>query len=279
MAASTWKGFLSFGLISIPIRLSPAARTERISFNQIHKVCHTRLKQPLFCPTCNRMVERSEIEKGYEYEKDQYLLFTEDELEKAEPESARNMEILEFVKVAEIDPLYYDASYFMAPEEGGEKAYALLLDSMHKSGFAAVAKLSMHNREHIVIVRPRKTGLTLHTMFYASEIRSADSGSTTKMEIKETERALAQQLIKNLAAPFEPEKYHDAYQARLREMIEDKSKGREIASVPHVQRAPVIDLMAALKKSLEQSEHGQKSLLNVNAPKAVESRKRSRRAG
>jgi DNA end-binding protein Ku len=279
VAASTWKGFLSFGLISIPIRLSPAARTERISFNQLHKVCHTRLKQPLFCPTCNRMVERSEIEKGYEYEKDQYLLFTEDELEKAEPESARNMEILEFVKVAEIDPLYYDASYFMAPEEGGEKAYALLLDSMHKSGFAAVAKLSMHNREHIVIVRPRKTGLTLHTMFYASEIRSADSGSTTKMEIKETERALAQQLIKNLAAPFEPEKYHDAYQARLREMIEDKSKGREIASVPHVQRAPVIDLMAALKKSLEQSEHGQKSLLNVNAPKAVESRKRSRRAG
>jgi DNA end-binding protein Ku len=279
VAASTWKGFLSFGLISIPIRLSPAARTERISFNQLHKVCHTRLKQPLFCPTCNRMVERSEIEKGYEYEKDQYLLFTEDELEKAEPESARNMEILEFVKVAEIDPLYYDASYFMAPEEGGEKAYALLLDSMHKSGFAAVAKLSMHNREHIVIVRPRKTGLTLHTMFYASEIRSADSGSATKMEIKETERALAQQLIKNLAAPFEPEKYHDAYQARLREMIEDKSKGREIASVPHVQRAPVIDLMAALKKSLEQSEHGQKSLLNVNAPKAVESRKRSRRAG
>lgn len=279
MAASTWKGFLSFGLISIPIRLSPAARTERISFNQLHKVCHTRLKQPLFCPTCNRMVERSEIEKGYEYEKDQYMLFTEDELEKAEPESARNMEILEFVKVAEIDPLYYDASYFMAPEEGGEKAYALLLDSMHKSGFAAVAKLSMHNREHIVIVRPRKTGLTLHTMFYASEIRSADSGSTTKMEIKETERALAQQLIKNLAAPFEPEKYHDAYQARLREMIEDKSKGRQIASVPHVQRAPVIDLMAALKKSLEQSEHGQKSLLNVNAPKAVESRKRSRRAG
>jgi len=279
VAASTWKGFLSFGLISIPIRLSPAARTERISFNQLHKVCHTRLKQPLFCPTCNRMVERSEIEKGYEYEKDQYMLFTEDELEKAEPESARNMEILEFVKVAEIDPLYYDASYFMAPEEGGEKAYALLLDSMHKSGFAAVAKLSMHNREHIVIVRPRKTGLTLHTMFYASEIRSADSGSTTKMEIKETERALAQQLIKNLAAPFEPEKYHDAYQARLREMIEDKSKGRQIASVPHVQRAPVIDLMAALKKSLEQSEHGQKSLLNVNAPKAVESRKRSRRAG
>ncbi len=279
MAASTWKGFLSFGLISIPIRLSPAARTERISFNQLHKVCHTRLKQPLFCPTCNRMVERSEIEKGYEYEKDQYLLFSEDELEKAEPESARNMEILEFVKVAEIDPLYFDASYYVAPEEGGEKAYALLLDAMQKSGYAAVAKLSMHNREHIVIVRPRKGGLTLHTMFYANEIRSADAGSTTKTEIKDAERALAQQLIKNLAAPFQPDKYHDGYQMRLREMIEDKAKGREIAAVPHVQRAPVIDLMAALKKSLEDSERGQKSLLQVSAPKAVESHKKSRRAG
>lgn len=279
MAASTWKGFLSFGLISIPIRLSPAARTERISFNQLHKVCHTRLKQPLFCPTCNRMVERSEIEKGYEYEKDQYLLFTEDELEKAEPESARNMEILEFVKVAEIDPLYFDASYYVAPEEGGEKAYVLLLDAMQKSGYAAVAKLSMHNREHIVIVRPRKGGLTLHTMFYANEIRSADAGSTTKTEIKDAERALAQQLIKNLAAPFQPDKYNDGYQMRLREMIEDKAKGHEIAAVPHVQRAPVIDLMAALKKSLEDSERGQKSLLQVSAPKAVESRKKSRRAG
>jgi DNA end-binding protein Ku len=279
VAASTWKGFLSFGLISIPIRLSPAARTERISFNQLHKVCHTRLKQPLFCPTCNRMVERSEVEKGYEYEKDQYLLFTEDELEKAEPESARNMEILEFVKVAEIDPLYYDASYYVAPEEGGEKAYALLLDAMQKSGYAAVAKLSMHNREHIVIVHPRKGGLTLHTMFYANEIRSADAGSTTKTEIKDAERALAQQLIKNLAAPFQPDKYHDGYQTRLREMIEDKAKGREIAAVPHVQRAPVIDLMAALKKSLEDSERGQKSLLQVSTRKAVEERKKSRRAG
>src|SRR3984957_21332811 len=101
--AATWKGFLSFGLISIPIHLSPAARTERISFNQLHMVCHSRLKQRLFCPTCNRMVERNEVEKGYEYEKDQYLLFTEDELEKIEPESARTMEILEFVKVDDID--------------------------------------------------------------------------------------------------------------------------------------------------------------------------------
>src|SRR5580692_414698 len=128
MASSVWKGFLTFGLISIPIRLSSAGRSERISFNQLHSVCHTRIKMPLFCPTCDRMVDRSEIEKGYEYEKDQYLMFTSKELEEIEPDSARSMEILEFVKLAEIDPLYFDASYYVAPDEGGARPYNLLLE-------------------------------------------------------------------------------------------------------------------------------------------------------
>src|SRR5215813_10645406 len=133
---ATWKGSLSFGLVSIPIQLSPAARTERISFNQLHKVCHTRLKQPLFCSTCNRMVERSEVEKGYEYEKDQYLLFSEEELDKIEPVSAHTMEILEFVRADEVDPLYLDASYYVNPEEAGLKAYQLLMKAMTDSGYA-----------------------------------------------------------------------------------------------------------------------------------------------
>lgn len=247
---SSWKGFLAFGLISIPVRLSPAARTERVSFNQLHKICHTRLKQPLFCPTCNRMVERNEVEKGYEYEKDQYLLFTEEELERVEPESARTMEILEFVKLAEVDPIYFDASYYLAPEDEGRKAYYLLFEAMRKSGYAAVAKVSMHNREYIVIIRPQKTGLTLHTMFYTNEIRAAETGSGDKVEVKEQERALAEQLIKSLAAPFEPEKYHDAYQEALQELIAAKAKGMELTAAPHVARAPVIDLMQALKNSL-----------------------------
>ena len=122
--AASWKGFITFGLISIPIELSPAARTERISFNQIHSVCHSRLKQPLYCPTCEKMVDRSEIEKGYEYEKDQYLLFTKEELEEIEPDSAQSMEILSFVKVSEIDPVYFDASYYVKPDEAGVKAYS-----------------------------------------------------------------------------------------------------------------------------------------------------------
>lgn len=250
MAASTWKGFLTFGLISIPIRLSPAARTERISFNQLHKECHTRLKQPLFCPTCNRMVERSEVEKGYEYEDGQYVLFTAEELDKVEPESARSMEILEFVKLDEIDPVFFDSSYYAAPEEGGAKAYRLLAEAMQQSGYAGIAKVTMHNRENIVIIRARDNGLTLHTMFYTNEIRSAESAGADKVEVKEQERTLATQLIENLAAKFEPDKYRDTYQESLRALVAAKTAGREVIATAHASIAPVIDLMDALKKSL-----------------------------
>src|SRR5712691_8860381 len=159
MPTTVWKGHLTFGLISIPIDLFSAARSERISFNQLHKECHTRLRQPLFCPNCNRMVERSEVMKGYEYEKDQYVLFTDEELEKIEPPSARTMEILEFVKLAEVDPLHYDASYYATPEDAGRKAYSLLMKAMEDSGYAAIARLFMHQREYTVIIRPRAKGL------------------------------------------------------------------------------------------------------------------------
>src|SRR5581483_3347774 len=219
MATSVWKGHLTFGLVSIPIRLFSAARSERISLNQLHAECHTRIRMPLFCPTHNRIVERSEIVKGYEYEKDQYVLFNEDELDKIEPPSAQTMEILEFVKAEEIDPLYYDASYYITPEEEGKKAYALLMNAMKESGYGAIAKLTMHQREHIVIVRPGSKGMTLHTMFYSNEIRAAESVPTDKVELKDQEKKLAQQLIESLAAPFQPEKFRDEYQENVRAMI------------------------------------------------------------
>jgi len=254
MATSVWKGHLTFGLISIPVHMSAAARGERISFNQLHKVCHSRLKQPLFCPVCNRNVERSEIVKGYEYEKDQYVLFSEEELDKIEPPSARVMEILEFVKLDEMDPLYFDSSYYVAPEEGGTKAYQLLMKAMQESGYGAIAKLTMHQREHIVIIRPGSKGMTLHTMFYSNEIRKAEALPTDKVEIKEQEKKLAEQLIQSLAAPFQPEKYHDEYQVNVKGMIDAKLKGQEVTEVAQPHMAPVIDLMEALKKSLAEKQ-------------------------
>jgi len=254
MATSVWKGHLTFGLISIPVRLFTAARGERVSFNQLHKVCNSRLKMPLSCPTCNRVVERSEIVKGYEHEKDQYVLFTEEELDKIEPPSAKVMEILEFVKMKEVDPLYFDASYYVGPEEGGTKAYKLLMLAMEESGHAAIAKVTMHQREHIVVVRPRAKGLTLHTMFYNSEIRAAETLSTDDVQLKDQEKKLAHQLIESLAAPFEAQKYRDEYQENVKAMIAAKLKGQQVTEVRQPQLAPVIDLMEALKKSIAEKQ-------------------------
>jgi len=253
MASTVWKGHLTFGLISIPVRMFTAARGERISFNQLHNECHTRLKQPLFCPTHNRIVERSEVVKGYEYEKDQYVLFTEEELDKMEPPSAKVMEILEFVKLGEMDPLYFDSSYYVSPEDAGVKAYQLLMNAMEESGYGAIAKLTMHQREHIVVIRPGSKGMTLHTMFYSNEIRAAEA-VPGKVELKDQEKKLAQQLIESLAAPFEPQKYRDEYQENLKAMIAAKLKGQEVTEVAHPHLAPVIDLMEALKKSLAEKQ-------------------------
>jgi DNA end-binding protein Ku len=280
MATSVWKGFLTFGLLSIPIRLFSAARTDRISLNQIHSVCHSRIRMPLFCPTCDRKVERNEIVKGYEFDKDQFVLFEEEELDNLEPDSSRSMEIIEFVKLDEIDPLYFDASYYITPEEEGRKAYHLLQKALEESGYSAIAKLTMHQREHTVIIRSHKAGtkggMTLHTMFYQSEIRDvAEYGNTDNVEVKEAEKKLALQLIETLAAKFQPEKYRDDYQESMKALIAAKQQGKEVAPVAHPSRAPVIDLMAALKQSLEKKPAAapKKPPVRAVAPLKKETRK------
>ncbi len=277
--APIWKGYISFGLVSVPISLTPAARSERISFHQLHSVCHTRLKQPLFCPHCNRIVERSEVEKGYEYTKDQYVRFTPEELKKMEPASAEAMEIAEFVKKDEIDPLYFDASYYVAPGEAGVHAYHLLHEAMQESGYAGIAKVTMHNREYTAIIRARQEGLVLHTMFYANEIREEKGlGDKEKREVRGQEKTLALQLIKNLAGPFHPEKYHDAYQEELQKLIDARSQGKTIHAVPHKKLAPVIDLMAALKQSLDKQSAQEPKRLIRSVPGHEESRRKRRKA-
>jgi len=251
VASTVWKGYITFGLISVPVRLFAAARSERVSFNQLHKECHTRIKQQLCCPHCDRTVERSEIVKGYEYTKDSYVLVDDEEIKKLAPASGESMEIQEFVKLDEIDPLYFDSSYYAVPDPPGRKAYHLLVRTMEHSGYAALAKISMHQREYTVVVRPRENGLTLHTMHYADEVRKvAEYGQDGDLEVKPQELQLAQQLVESLAAAFQPEKYRDDYQVRVQELIEAKQQGREIAVTEPARKAPVIDLMEALRKSL-----------------------------
>jgi DNA end-binding protein Ku len=276
MATSVWKGFLTFGLLSIPIRLFSAARSERISLNQLHAVCNSRIKMPTFCPTCDRKVERNEIVKGYEYEDDQYLLFTPEELDNIEPDSGRTMEIQEFVKLEEVEPLYYESSYYITPEEEGRKAYHLLMKALEESDYCAIAKLTMHQREHIVIIRPRNNGLTLHTMYYENEIREvAEYGRDDKVELRDAEKKLAVQLIENLAADFEPQKYRDEYMEGMKALIAAKQEGKQVASVTHPKRAPVLDLMAALTKSLEQRPTAPAKRPPVRAISVVKSAKKS----
>ena len=251
MATSVWKGYLTFGLISVPVRLFSAARTEHIAFNQLHKVCKTRVRQPLYCPTCERMVERSEIVKGYEYEKGQYVLVEDEEIKKIAPPSASTMEIQEFVNLADVDPLYLDASYYMVPEDAGRKAYQLLVKTMEESRRAAIAKLAMHQREYVVLVRPHDNGLTLHTMYFADEVRSLpEYGRQDEVKVKPEEIKLAKQLVESLAGDFDPKKYHDEYKEQLKALLDAKLRGQEVtvAAQPHV--APVIDMMEALKASL-----------------------------
>ncbi|HEX7360412.1 MAG TPA: Ku protein [Bryobacteraceae bacterium] len=251
MASTVWKGYITFGLITIPVRLYAAARTERVGFHQIHSVCGTRIKQQLYCPHCERVVERSEIAKGSEVEKDRYVVVGDEDLKKIAPPSSDNMEILEFVKAEGIDPIYFDASYFMVAEEAGKKAYYLLREAMNKSGFSAIAKIAMHQREYTVVIRPHPDGLLLHTMFYPEEVREVpEFRRDENVSVKPQEVQLAEKLVEGLAADFDPSKYHDEYQARVKQMIEAKREGQPVEGAAPKRRAPVIDLMQALQKSL-----------------------------
>ena len=251
MASSAWKGMLSFGLVSIPIRLYAAARPKRTALHQIHKVCNTRLKQPLFCPTCNRIVDRSEVVKGYEYEPGQYVLIEPDEIKKITPPSGKTMEIITFVNQDDVDPVYFDSSFVALPEAHAEKPYRLLLKALEDTKKMGVAKVTMHQREYTVIIRPRNNGLTLHTMYYQNEIAAVEGyGKSYDVKLKPEEVKLADQLVESLSAPFKPEAYKDEFQERLNELIEAKLKGKTVTVLPKKGKAPVIDMMEALKKSL-----------------------------
>jgi DNA end-binding protein Ku len=273
MAATVWKGYISFGLITIPVRLFAAARTERVSFNQIHQPCGGRIKQQIFCPQCDRVAERSELVKGYEVEKDRYVIVKDEEIKEIAPPSSDTMEIVEFVKAEGIDPIYFDASYFMAPEDAGKKAYHLLFETMRKSGYSAIAKIAMHQREFTVVVRPHSGGLLLHTMFYPEEVREVpEFRQDRSVAVKPQEIELAEKLVEGLAAEFDPSKYHDDYQNRVMQMIEAKRDGLAIGAEPPRKRAPVIDLMQALQKSLG-------DLPRKPAAKAAETQEKSQQTG
>ena len=276
MAASVWSGYLTFGLISMPVKLFSGARSSGISFNMLHRDDLSRLKQQYVCLADGKVVERSDIVKGYEYRKDEYVVIEPEEIKKIEPKTAKTMEILEFVKADEVDPVFFESSYYMIPDEAGRRPYALLTKAMTESEYVAIAKLTMHNREYTVFLRPHDGGMMLHTMYYEEEIRKVEGFGAPDVELKEAEVKVANQLIEALAADFDPEKYHDTFQENLKKLIQAKLEGGTIAEVEKPKKlAPVVDLMSALKQSLADME-GKKKPAATAPREAATAKKKSR---
>ena len=246
-------GTISFGLVSIPVRLYTAAASANVSFNQLHAACGSRIRQQTSCPTCQKTVERAELTRGYEFAKDQYVRIADEELKALEGEASRVIDIAEFVPLADVDPIYFEKTYYLGPDKGGEKPYRLLADAMEKAGQVALAKYVMRGKENVVLIRAAQRGLMLHTMYFADEVRDfteIDKGDTAK--IREGELDLALQLINGLATPtFSPDRYTDEYRHRVLDLINKKAEGQPITlAEPAAPRAQVIDLMDALKESL-----------------------------
>ena len=278
MAASVWSGYLTFGLISMPVRLFSGARSQSISFNMLHRTDQSRLKQQYVCQADGQVVERSEIVKGYEFRKDEYIVIEPDEIKKIEPQTAKTMEILEFVKEAEVDPVYFDASYYMLPEDAGRRPYALLTKALEESEYVAIAKLTMHNREYTVFLRPHSGGMMLHTMYYAEEVKQVEGFGPPDVELKDAEVKIAHQLINALADKWDPEKYHDNFQENLKKLIETKLEGGKVVEIDKPKKlAPVVDLMAALKQSLADMEGKKKPAATTKEEPVAAAGGRSRR--
>jgi DNA end-binding protein Ku len=277
MPATVWKGYISFGLVSFPVRLSAAARPETIHFHMLHEKDLSRVKEIFYCAAEDKPLDRKDLVKGYEYQKGKYVVVTEDDLEKIAPPTARVMEIIQFVKSAEVDPIFLEKSYYVAPEEEVSKPYSLLAQSMRATGYDAIAKVAMHGREHVVVIRATKDGLMLHTMYFVDELHEANKAPTTHKDFNKRELELSEKLIQTLAAPFRPKEFHDQYRENVAEMIQRKRKGQKIKAAPQTKVAPVVSIMDALKKSLAQTAGNKKQQSATSRSKRAKTARKTAR--
>lgn len=245
-------GTISFGMVSIPVKLYSAAESAAaVSFNLLHNKCKTRLKQQYICPKDSEIVPRDQMVKGYEFAKEQYVAFTEEEIKAMQEEANRAIEITEFVPLAKVDPIYFDGGYYLGPDRGGEKAYKLLREAMKETGRSALARWSARGKQYLVMIRPVKDGLVMQQLLYADEVKPFSEVGVPDAELKESELKLAVQLVEQIATDeFRPENYEDDVRKRMHEAIQRKVEGQEITAAPEQPRAQIIDLMEALKASL-----------------------------
>jgi DNA end-binding protein Ku len=252
MPRPIWKGAITFGMISIPVKLFGATESKDIAFNTLHKTCKSRLKQKRWCPVDDREVFQDELVKGFEYAKDQYVEITDEDLESLPLPSKHTIELTSFVKQAEIDPVYFERTYYLEPDQIGAKPYALLLKALKEKQVSAVAKIALRNRESLCVLRPSDNDLLmLETLYYADEIRTADLAPTPDVQVSQPELAMALTLVEMLQEPFEPGKYRDEYRVALLDLIEAKRSGQALVATREAPPPRTVDLMAALKASLE----------------------------
>jgi DNA end-binding protein Ku len=271
MPATVWKGYISFGLVSFPVRLYAAARAEKAHFHMLHKKDMSRVKEVWYCAQENKPIDRSEIVKGYEISKSKYVVVEDEDLKKIAPTTATTMDILRFVGSDEVDPIFFESSYYVAAEDQTAKPYVLFMAALSDTKQDAIAKIAMHNREHIVLLRPSGGSLILHTLFYPDELHKANKSETPKAKYSAKELELARSLVSRLKAPFKPEEYADTYRENVERLIKQKQKGQEITAVAQPRKAPGVDLMDALKRSLAAGA------ASKSTPKAARAKKTSSR--
>lgn len=253
---TVWKGAISFGLVHIPIKMFTATENKSISLRYIHKECGTPLSYVKKCPTCNEEVEWEGISRGYEYEKGRFVTFDKDELDALGEEGNKEIRILDFVDLSDIDPIYFQKTYFLSPGDTGSNAYQLLHQALNQSGKIGIAKLTIRSKTTLAALRTVDRCIVMETIFYPDEIRAVEQvpNLPEKMEANPKELEMAQMLIDQLSGPFEPDKYQDDYRHAMQDLIEKKINGEEIKVVPAQDKANVVDLMAALKASLDANE-------------------------
>ncbi|MEM2925747.1 MAG: Ku protein [Methanocellales archaeon] len=245
-----WSGTISFGLVNIPVKLYVATESKDVAFTSLHSICGTPLKRPYWCTRCGREVPYNEIDKGYEYVKDRYVVLSEGDFEKLPIETSRRLEIINFAAASEIDPIYYETNYYLGPDGNDAKAFELFREVLSKKNKVAIAKITFRRKEHIAAIRPGENHLIMSTLFYAHEIRDPKLIAYPKPEISDMELELAEVLIERLSGSFEPEKYRERYREALLELIKAKIEGKEV-KVILPEAKPTVDLMTALKASVE----------------------------
>ncbi|CAI6037567.1 Ku protein [Cohnella sp. JJ-181] len=260
---TVWKGAISFGLVHVPVKMFTATEDKDVHLRQIHKACGTPISYAKSCPHCDRAVEWEEITKGYEYEKGRFVLFDEQELEAVKPENTRTIQILDFVALEEIDPMFYQKTYYLSPDQAGAGAYGLLLEAMRQSGRIGIAKIAIRSKSSLAAIRCVDNCICMETMFYPDEIRAISGvpGLPQNQSVNERELDMAKLLIEQLSAPFEAAKYTDDYRTSLLEAINRKvaGQGLDVVTAPAAERTNVIDLMSALQASLAAVKTGDAS--------------------